>query len=61
MSGLNKNFIAGDWVAGSSEIENETHRILVNRPIRTGIANQLDTTGPRSSARMGSLWDRAQI
>ncbi|MGB0534508.1 MAG: aldehyde dehydrogenase family protein, partial [Paracoccaceae bacterium] len=22
MSGLNKNFIAGDWVAGSSEIEN---------------------------------------
>ena len=22
MSGLNKNFIAGDWVAGSSKIEN---------------------------------------
>ena len=22
MSGLNNNFIAGDWVAGSSEIEN---------------------------------------
>ena len=22
MSGLNKNFIAGDWVAGNSEIEN---------------------------------------
>src|SRR6056300_1082980 len=24
MSGLNKNFIAGDWVAGSSEIENRS-------------------------------------